>query len=462
MGRTTQTYDLLTRLAVGNGALVYRALDKITHRQVALKLLVQDGDLDHRFDVRALLEDSQRLRQITGAHVCQLLDAFRDDDGPVLVYEFANGVSGTELPAQRKLDAAQALDVAAQMISALRSGERQKCPHGDVKPSNIVFMALADKRPFTLVLDWGLTAYRTVTADDSLPYLAPERLTGAAASHRADLFSAGAVLFFLCTGKALVAGTDRTELQAAWQKTRPALLAEMRPDLPVKFVQWLCSLLELTPEKRPESAVDALASLAALNPPPPPIPPETFRPRAATQGAALPIASGIVKPPPGALPRPPSTIRKILPAPPLTPPPAAPPVTRAPSAAPVPADPPAPVPQPAKPVPAPVKKSHVAMTLGLFGFLVALIAGSVWFLFFRNTETKYPGEKYPGEKTEAKPASAVPERTPAPSVGRDIGKKYTPPPATPTPPRKPPTPKPAPPAPADPDASAAPPPPAAK
>ena len=412
MGLTTQTYDILTRLAVGNGALVYRGVDKITHRQVALKLLVQNGDVDHRFNVEALLADSPRLRQITGAHVCQLLDAYTDDDGPVLVYEFANGKSGAELPAERKLEAAQALDVAAQLISALRSGERQKCPHGDVKPSNIVFMDLADKRPFTLVLDWGLTAYRTVTADDSLPYLAPERLGGAAATHRSDLFSAGAVLFFLCTGKALVAGTNRTELQAAWQKTRPALIAELRPDLPAKFVQWLCSLLELTPEKRPESAVDALATLAVLNPPPPPVPPESFRPRPVSKIAALPIASGIVKPPPPTPTKPISAIRQ--------PPPAA----TAPAAAATKLI--------AKPAPGPVKKSHIAMTIALFVFFVTLIAGSVWFLFFRNTATKYPGDD-----AAAKPSAVVAARTPAPSVGAAIGKKYTPPPATPTPVKKP-------------------------
>lgn len=409
MGRTTQTYDILTRLAVGNGALVYRAVDKTTHRQVALKLLVQDGDVDHRFNVGALLADSQRLKQITGAHVCQLLDAYTDDDGPVLVYEFANGVSGAELPPQRTLDAALAPDVAAQLISAMRSGERQKCPHGDVKPSNIVFIEVADKRLFTLVLDWGLTAYRTVTADDSLPFLAPERLAGAPASHRADLFSAGATLFFLCTGKTLVSGTNRTELQAAWRKTRPALLAEMRPDLPLKFVQWLCSLLELTPEKRPESAVDALVTLAALNPPPAPVPPETFRPRPA-KAPALPIASGLVKLPPKTEAKPISAIRQ-------PPPPSAGTETEV---------------KPAeKPAAAPVNKWHVAMTLGLFGFLVMLIAGTIWFLFFRKTETKYPGEEF-----AAKPSSVVPARTPAPSVGDNIGKKYTPPPATPTPGKK--------------------------
>ena len=292
MGLTTQTYDILSRIAIGNGALIYRAVDKATTRQVALKLLVQDGDLDHRLDVDALLADSPRLRKLAGAHVCQLLDAYPDDDGPVLVYEFADGRNGQEQGEKRKLTPAEALDVAAQLISALRSGERQKCPHGDVKPSNIMFVDLPEGRPFLVVLDWGIAAHRSTMPDDSLPFLAPERLVGGPVSHAADLFSAGAVLFFLFTGKTLVGGKSPAELLATWRQARPAVLAELRPDLPAKLVQWMCGLLELDPQKRPASAVDAGVVLATLGPPPPPVPPESIRPR-----PPVPIGSGISKAP---------------------------------------------------------------------------------------------------------------------------------------------------------------------
>ncbi|MEO6742089.1 MAG: serine/threonine-protein kinase [Chthoniobacteraceae bacterium] len=403
MGLTTRNYDIITRFAVGNGALVYRATDKVTHRQVALKLLVQDGNVDHRFQAEPLLADAPRLRQITGAHVCQLLDAIADDDGPVLVYEFAQGTSGAELASKKALDAAQVIDVAAQLISALRSGERQKTPHGDVKPSNLIFMELPGGRPFALVLDWALTAYRSIVADDTLPFLAPERLGGAAASHRADLFSAGATLFQLCTGKMLIAAKTRTEAEAAWQTVEVAVLAELRPDLPPKFVQWLCSLLELSPEKRPESAVAALVTLAALNPPPPPVPPESFRPR-----PVLPSASGIVKAPPSdSKVKPVSAIRRP------------PPASGTSSAAAKPAT---------KIAAAPAKKSHVAATLGLFAVLITMIAGVVWFFFFRTVEeTRYPGDT--GDPL-TRPATAA-ARAPAPSVGKDIGKPSARPPAAP-------------------------------
>ena len=417
MGLTTQKYDILTRLAIGNGALVYRGVEKATNRQVALKLLVQDGDLDHRFDVDALLADSEKLRQITGAHVCQLLDAHTDDDGPVLVYEFANGVSGLELPAKRKLDAAQVLDVAAQLMSALRSGERQRRPHGDLKPSNVVFIDLPDGRPFTLVLDWGLAPYRGTEHDDSLPFLAPERLAGGPASHSADLFAAGATLFYLCTGKLLVAGAKREDLLAGWRQARPAVLGELRPDLSPKLVQWIASLLDPAPEKRPASAVDAATALGPLNPPPPPIPPESVRPRR----AAPPSGISKAPPPPSGISKPPMPSSALRPAP-----------TPAPASA---------TPRPAtSPARKPAKTSHALMTVALFFVFIALVGGVAWFFVWRKKQTAYLEQTDAAKITDSAPAPEAPA-----SVGKNIGFSYeraplpaasanaTPPPAAPKP-----------------------------
>lgn len=312
MGLTTQTFDILTRIGMGNGSLVYRAVHKETLRQVALKLLTQDTDTDHRIDLPALAEATARLKQIAGNHVCQLLDFIQDEEGPVLVYEFASGTSGAEFPQQRKLDAQQAVDVAAQIISALRSGERQRTPHGDLKPSNVIFVEMAENRPFTFVIDWGLAAFRTAAPEDSLPFLAPERLLGGAVSHQADLFSAGATLFYLLTGKVLAGGGTAQEVLAGWSKAKPEMLAQLRPDLSPKLTQWITGLLELDPQKRPPSAVEAGNALAALNPPAPMVPPESIRPRplSASQKAlasglhqqpasrvAAQAGSGIAKPP---------------------------------------------------------------------------------------------------------------------------------------------------------------------
>ena len=374
--------------------LMPRAVDKATTRQVALKLLVQEGDLDHRLDVDALLADAPRLRKLAGAHVCQLLDAYPDDDGPVLVYEFADGRNGQEQGEKRKLTPAEALDMAAQLISALRSGERQKCPHGDVKPSNIMFVDLPDARPFLVVLDWGIAAHRSAMPDESLPFLAPERLAGGAVSHAADLFSAGAVLFFLYTGKTLVGGKSPEGLLAMWRHARPAVLAELRPDLPAKLVQWVCGLLELDPQKRPASAVDAGAALAAMGPPPPPVPPESIRPR-----PAVPIGSGISKTPTSAV--------RAASAPVTSQARVAAASTAAPVAAPLVAKSNA----NAKP-----KGLHPAVKVVIYSTISALVFVGGWFAFFHDRDRDAAAAK-----AAENAGPPVPAREAAASVGPPIG-----------------------------------------
>lgn len=389
MGLTTQTYDIITRLAVGNGAIVYRAVVKDTMRQVALKLLTQEGDVDHRFDLAALFTDEAWLRSIDGTHVCRLLTAFSDDDGPVLAYEYAPGMNGAELPLQKPLDATQALDVAAQLISALRSGERQRCPHGDLKPSNIIFVDLPGGRPYVFVLDWGLAAYRQTTPDDSLHFLAPEMLVGDPPSHRADLFSAGTVLFYLYTGKLLVAGTDRLQILNEWQNVRPAVLAELRPDLSEKLVEWVCSLLALDPAQRPASAVEAGAALAQLGPPPPMVPPEVIRPRPVPKPAPVPPpASGIHKPSSFVPPPIASGIRA--------------PIVRGDHTTPVPR------------IPLVIQKPSALPTILIYAMLVIVVVGGMWWALTRKADTPAQEPVEENVRTTPRPPSPSVPQSPAP------------------------------------------------
>lgn len=272
MSLTTERFNIETRMAVGCAGLVYRATERQNGFPVALKLLMGD-EIGHPLDVPALLRDAQRLRMLSGAHVSQLLDVIQDTDGVVLVYQFIDGVSGAMLPTERRLEKEEAIDIAAQFLVALECAERTRQPHGDIKPSNIVVSKSGDGRPFLLVLDWGLSAYRMEPTPDSLLFLAPERLAGGLPSLRADFFAAGAVLHYLLSGQSPVCGADRDAVSAAWKMVNPGILKVERPDLPPKLVEWIAWLMELRPEKRPESVAAARHALDALHPPaPPPVP----------------------------------------------------------------------------------------------------------------------------------------------------------------------------------------------
>ena len=305
MSKATELFEIQTRLAVGDAALVYRAVDP-SGRRVALKLLLKEHQISHPLDVESLLRDAPVIQSIVGVNIVQLLDAFPDEDGTVLVYEYAEGHRGLDVPNRRPISAEQAVDVAAQLLSALRSGERQRIPHGDLKPSDTVIVDLPEGRPLVMVLDWALANFRKDITQESFAYTAPERLEGGPPSHVADLFSAGATLHYLFTGKRLLPYATRGEFAIAWPSLDVHALATLRPDLSKALVAWVGKLIAPDPAQRPESAVKALEALAALHPPLPPAVPEDIRPRVVRAAPPPP-------PPPKPVAAPVSAIRSAPP-----------------------------------------------------------------------------------------------------------------------------------------------------
>ena len=278
MSQTTDRFELQTRIAVGNAGLVYRGVDKLTRRRVALKLLVDTG-LPYPLDGQALLRDAARVRRTAGNNIAQMLEVIDDEEGVVLVYEYADGANWVDAVKERKLDGAQALDVAAQILSALAVGEAIRLPHGEIKPANLILGELPTGRLFVWVLDWGLARYRAEVPRDALPWLDPDQLRRAEPSAEADLFATGACLYWLLTGTAPVVGQTVEELAAAWSGYAPQSLSLARPDLPPKLTRWVSSLIDPQKRARGSTVSQARHSLAALHPPTPPILPEIFRPR---------------------------------------------------------------------------------------------------------------------------------------------------------------------------------------
>ena len=170
----------------------------------------------------------------------------------------------------------------------------------------------------------------------------------------------------------------------AWHNVRSAVLAELRPDLSPRLVEWVCSLLSLDPSQRPVSAVEAGSTLAALHPPPPMVPPEVIRPR--------PAPKSLPAPPPVSSPHKPSS---------FVPPPIASGI-RAPAAK-----------DDLNAVPVPritpvVSRPSPLPTLIIYAALIIVVAcGMLWVL-------TRPPEKTAQEQTA--PSPREPARPPAPSV----------------------------------------------
>ena len=263
-------YSDRTLLGQSKSGSVYRSVHPTTGQPVLLKILPWDGSAPSPVDASAMLQFAPQFMQVGqagGFNIARLLDVQQLDEGLALASEYFQAPTISQYPNKGKIGGKEALDVANQLVSALVEGERLRLIHGDIKPSNVLIGAMADGRPHVKLTDWGLNQARPEHPVETLLFTAPERLDGSGPTLRADLFSVGSVLFFLCTGMTLVKGRNQSEIAAAWKTASPDHLKKIRKDLPAKLVKFILSLLEMKPEKRPANPSAALAMLAEMSPP---------------------------------------------------------------------------------------------------------------------------------------------------------------------------------------------------
>ena len=206
-------YRLLERHALGGMAALWRARDERTGETVALKrlhpYLITDATARSR-----LKREAAALRAIDHHAIVRPRELIEDPDDPALVMEFAPGRPLADLLAtDGPMAADEAIAIVHTVADALAVAHRAGIVHRDVKPANIL---IEDSGAVHLV-DFGiasldepgdntLTAPRTVIG--TLRYTAPERLAGAKASPRSDVWALGAVLYEMLTGDPLRRGSD--------------------------------------------------------------------------------------------------------------------------------------------------------------------------------------------------------------------------------------------------------------
>lgn len=254
-----EPYEVIERVNIGTAAVVYRAVQTATQKDVLFKVFNQAAT--HPMDTERVVMMRPALMQLKHPHIAPVLDLYEDDEGCVLVTPYLVGCGGNSFPHQGKLSQIATFQVAMQLCSTLLAGEQISFPHGDIKPSNIVLADRESQGFFIQLQDWGLSLCREDQPRETLQHMAPERLQGYPASIQSDLFSIGATLWFLLTGTHAVEGDTRQGFASAWSRFDGQKLAKLRPDLNGHFLEWLGWLMRLTPQDRPASAGEAIKVL---------------------------------------------------------------------------------------------------------------------------------------------------------------------------------------------------------
>ncbi len=248
---------ILEPIGAGTSCEVFRAWDTTLHRDVALKLLHDDG-VSGGAKQRVLaarqrvLNEARRLAKVEHPHVVPVYGAEEHDGRVGLWMQWVRGESlDRQLEARGRFAAAEAAQIGQAVCAAVGAVHDAGLLHRDVKAQNV----MRDGGGRVVLMDFGTGEPLRATGGSNrlvgTPlYLAPEIFAGLQASVRSDLYSVGVLLFHLVTGRFPVSGDSMESLAAAHERRDAQRLQQLRPDLPPRFVAVVEKALDPEPSRR--------------------------------------------------------------------------------------------------------------------------------------------------------------------------------------------------------------------
>jgi len=273
-------YEIVTPVGAGGMGEVYRAVDKRLDRTVAIKILPAQFS-----EKPAALERFQRearaISQLSHANICQLYDLGEQDGIHYIVMEFLEGETLGARLAKGRLPMELVLRYGAEVAEGLEQAHRMGVVHRDLKPGNIMItrtgaklldFGLAKTAQPALPQSSGLSATMTspnyshpLTAEGTVigtyQYMSPEQIEGRDADARSDIFSFGAVLYEMATGRRAFEGKSQVTVASAILEKDPEPVSVHQPLAPASLQHVIQGALMKDPESRWQSAADVARQL---------------------------------------------------------------------------------------------------------------------------------------------------------------------------------------------------------
>jgi Tol biopolymer transport system component/predicted Ser/Thr protein kinase len=274
-------FEVLAPLGAGGMGEVYRARDPRLGREVAIKVLPADRLADEGRR-RRFVQEARAASALNHPHIVTIYEIESADGIDFIVMEYVEGETLDRLIPKNGMPVRDAVRLAIPIAEAVAAAHAKGIVHRDLKPANVV----VTPEGVVKVLDFGLAKLLLDDADDtgetqatvsasaalSRPgaiagtagYMSPEQATGGKADARSDIFSLGAVLYEMVTGRRAFAGRTVSETLAAVVREQPMPPRELATSLPEALERIILRCLRKEPGRRFQNMADVAIELQEI------------------------------------------------------------------------------------------------------------------------------------------------------------------------------------------------------
>ncbi|HEV3277282.1 MAG TPA: tetratricopeptide repeat protein [Terriglobia bacterium] len=311
-GRRLSHYLVLDRIGAGGMGEVYRAEDVNLGRLVALKLLPQsltaapgsgsNADLGRAEALARFRREARSVAALNHPGICTIFEIDEHEGQPFIAMELLDGMTLRERLAKvapEPMPVSQVLDLGVQIADALDAAHQQGVIHRDLKPANlfvtsrdrakILDFGLAKRKPIArekaamgspvaedeISVSWGPEGSYTTPLGEynltnpgslvgTIAYMSPEQALGEPLDERTDIFSLGAVLYEVATGRRAFQGPTALAVSNAIINHDPPLASEINSQVPPGLADVIQRCLAKKPEDRYQTAIALRADLQSL------------------------------------------------------------------------------------------------------------------------------------------------------------------------------------------------------
>ena len=275
-GDTLAHYRIEERLGAGGMGEVFKGIDTKLNRPVAIKVLPPDAVSDPERRAR-FIREARAASALDHPNIITIHDIAEEEGVSFIVMQYVEGRTLREVIRLGELDLPKKLDLAIQIADGLARAQQEGIVHRDLKPDNV--MVTGDAR--VKILDFGLAKLteapesseegETKVREAPLTleglilgtpaYMSPEQAQGRTVDGRSDIFSFGAVLYELVSGRQAFSGDTTLSILASILRDEPKRVGELSPSIPLDLEKLVLRALRKDPDRRWQSMGDLLVTL---------------------------------------------------------------------------------------------------------------------------------------------------------------------------------------------------------